>query len=221
MCSLGSFGIQCTQRGTKNSFSKEKSELASAGARQTSKLRQRYLRASLMQDISHYDTVLTSGDVLSGINEDCAAVQNAISQKVGNAIHHITTVIASFTMAIVRGWKLALVMLALMPLIAVAGAVLAKVMTSGSTERAEAYSKANTMSSQSITNMRTVQSFQAQNGMLTRYSSLLDYPRRISIKLSTFSGMAQGFINGVVFVTCDSPILQKQPEICNMGFMSR
>jgi ATP-binding cassette, subfamily B (MDR/TAP), member 1 len=154
-----------------------------------------------MQDISHYDTKLTSGQVLSGINEDCAAVQNAISQKVGNAIHNLTTVVAALTLAIIRGWKLALVMIALMPLIAVAGGILAKVFTSGTTQRAEAYAKANTMSSQAISNVRTVQSFQAEESMLSRYTDLLEYPRKISVRLSAYSGMAQGFINLVIFVT--------------------
>jgi ATP-binding cassette, subfamily B (MDR/TAP), member 1 len=173
-----------------------------AGARQALKLRQRYLRAALRQDITHFETELTSGQVLSGIKEDCSAVQNAISQKVGNAIHHLATVVASLTLAIVRGWRLALVMLALMPLIAAAGGVLAKVLTSGSTKRAEAYAKANTMSNQAISNMRTVQSFQAEEGILSQYSDLLDFPRRISIRLSAFSGIAQGFVNAVIFVTC-------------------
>ena len=138
---------------------------------------------------------------MSGLNADCTAVQNAISEKVGNVIHHMTTVVAALIMAIVRGWKLALVMIALMPLIAVAGALLANLTTSGTKQQAEAFSKANGMSSQAILNMRTVQSFQAEPGVLERFSDLLDYPRKIAIRLSTYSGMAAGTVNGVVFLT--------------------
>jgi ATP-binding cassette, subfamily B (MDR/TAP), member 1 len=60
-----------------------------SGTRQVARLRQRYLEASLKQEQAYYDTQATSGDVLSGLNEDCQAVQNAISEKVGNAIHHV------------------------------------------------------------------------------------------------------------------------------------
>lgn len=173
-----------------------------AGARIASKWRQRYLKAALHQDISHYDTELTSGDVVSGLNADCSAVQNAISEKVSLVIHHMTTVVAALIMAIVRGWKLALVMIALMPLIAVAGAVLAKVVTMGTTKQAEAFAKANGVASQSILNIRTVQSFQAEPGILKRFAGMLDAPRKMAIKLSTFQGGATGFVNAVVFVTC-------------------
>ena len=60
-----------------------------SGTRQVARLRQRYLEASLKQEQAYYDTQATSGDVLGGLNEDCQAVQNAISEKVGNAIHNV------------------------------------------------------------------------------------------------------------------------------------
>jgi ATP-binding cassette, subfamily B (MDR/TAP), member 1 len=50
--------------------------------RQAARLRQRYLEAALLQDVTYYDTDATTGDILSGLNEDCTAVQNAISEKV-------------------------------------------------------------------------------------------------------------------------------------------
>jgi ABC-type multidrug transport system fused ATPase/permease subunit len=56
--------------------------LLHAGQRQTARLRQRYLEAALMQDITFYDRDFTTGDILSGLNDDCTSVQNAISEKV-------------------------------------------------------------------------------------------------------------------------------------------
>lgn len=53
-----------------------------AGARQAARLRERYLQRALHQEISYYDTTLTSGAVLGGLNEDCTAIQNALSEKV-------------------------------------------------------------------------------------------------------------------------------------------
>ena len=49
-----------------------------SGTRQVSRLRQRFLEASLKQEQAYYDVHATSGDVLSGLNEDCNAVQAAI-----------------------------------------------------------------------------------------------------------------------------------------------
>jgi ABC-type multidrug transport system fused ATPase/permease subunit len=173
-----------------------------AGARITSKLRQKYLRAALHQDIAHFDTELTSGDIVNGLNADCNAVQNAISDKVGATIHHMVTVFAALILALVRGWKLALVMIALLPLIAVAGGILAKLLTWGTTKQSEAYAKANGVSGQTILNMRTVQSFQAESTMLNKFVDLLALPRKIAIQLSLYTGMGTGFVNAIIFVTC-------------------
>ena len=49
-----------------------------SGTRQVSRLRQRFLEASLKQEQAYYEVHATSGDVLSGLNEDCNAVQAAI-----------------------------------------------------------------------------------------------------------------------------------------------
>lgn len=118
-------------------------------------------------------------------------------------MHHLVTFVASIAIAFWRGWKLTLVMLAVMPLIAVAGGILAKVLTWGTSRRAEAYEKANVVASQSISNIRTVASFQAEEPIYKRFSDMLDYPRRISAKLALYNGMAGGSINLAVFLACD------------------
>ena len=87
------------------------------------------------------------------------------------------TFVCAVIIALEAGWKLALVMFALMPLIAVAGALIAKVMTAGSAKLAEGYSKANVASSQAISNIRTIASFQVR------------HPLRQSQHLSTANDM--------------------------------
>jgi ATP-binding cassette, subfamily B (MDR/TAP), member 1 len=173
-----------------------------SGSRQVARLRQRYLAASLNQEQEYYDTQATSGDILSGLNQDCHAVQNAISEKVGNTIHHVGTFVVSVGISLYRGWELALVMFALMPLIAGAGAVIAKLMTAGASIMANGYAKANVSSTQAVANIRTVASFQAEEKSLETYSNLLEEPRRTQTKLSTYAGMAGGFVNCAVFITC-------------------
>ena len=118
---------------------------------------------------------------------------------------HGVTVVASIIMAVAHGWKLGLVMLALMPLIAVAGGILAKLTTWGTAQQTEAFSKANGLSGQAIQNMRTVQSCQAQDGILKKFSDLLEAPRKVSVNLAVFTGVAGGFVNMCIFTTCVPP----------------
>lgn len=117
----------------------------------------------------------------------------------------MVTFVAAIAIAFWRGWQLTLVMIALLPLIAIAGGILAKVLTWGTTRRAEAYEKANTVASQSIANIRTVASFQAEEPVFKRFADMLDYPRKISAKLSLYNGMAGGSINAAVFLAYVTP----------------
>lgn len=64
---------------------------ASAGVRQGNRIRHAYLAAVLQQEVAFFDTDTSSGKLLNGLNEDTLAIQSAISEKVGNFVHHLCT----------------------------------------------------------------------------------------------------------------------------------
>lgn len=173
-----------------------------AGVRRAATLRQRYLAAVLTQEIAYYDTTQTSGAVMDGLNVDCASVQAATSEKIGHTINNLTQFLLGLAVGFVRGWKLSLVMIAVFPVIAAAGAIMAKAATSGDAQNAEAYAAANVTASQAITHVRTVAAFQAEEPILQRYSDLLALPKRVSVRVSALTGAANGSINASIFLTC-------------------
>lgn len=122
-------------------------------------------------------------------------------------IHHIVTFFVSIGISLYRGWKLALVLLALTPLIAAAGFALARIMTWGSKRMSEGYAKANVTSSQAIGNIRTVASFQAEPMLYDKYVQSLETPTRTSVKIYTFNGIAGGCVKAAIFVTCALALL--------------
>lgn len=178
---------------------------ACVGVRRTARLRQRYLAAALAQDIATYDTTLTAGAVITGLNADCAAVQAATSERVGHTINNLTQFFLGLAIGFVRGWKLSLVMVAVFPVIASAGAIVAKVATAGDAQNAAAYAAANGAAAQAVANIRTVAAFQAEGVLLARYKELLAHPRRMSVRMSVLTGTANGSINASVFLTCAPP----------------
>ena len=58
------------------------------GNRQANRLRTRFLRAVLHQDVAFFDVHSTTGGLVQGLNEDSIDVQNAISEKLGAFLHH-------------------------------------------------------------------------------------------------------------------------------------
>lgn len=52
------------------------------GERQAAKMRMAYLKSMLSQDIGHFDTEASTGEVIAAITTDVLVVQDAISEKV-------------------------------------------------------------------------------------------------------------------------------------------
>ena len=68
-----------------------RTKVVNAGVRQTSRMRHAYLASVLQQEVAYFDTDTSSGKLLSGLNEDVMTIQNGISEKAGNFVHHIFT----------------------------------------------------------------------------------------------------------------------------------
>ncbi|RRT70896.1 hypothetical protein B296_00016441 [Ensete ventricosum] len=137
------------------------------GERQSTKMRIKYLEAALNQDVRYFDTEVRTSDVVFAINADAVTVQDAISEKVrlslrglqsiemlicavvvflqlGNFIHYIATFVSGFVVGFTAVWQLALVTLAVVPLIAIIGGIHTFTLTklSSKSQDALAYSSA-------------------------------------------------------------------------------
>ena len=52
------------------------------GERSAQRIRGKYLRAVLRQDVSFFDTQLSTGDIMHGISSDVAQIQEVMGEKV-------------------------------------------------------------------------------------------------------------------------------------------
>lgn len=52
------------------------------GERSSQRIRTEYLRAVLRQDISFFDTEISTGDIMHGISSDVAQIQEVMGEKV-------------------------------------------------------------------------------------------------------------------------------------------
>nr|GEW59948.1 ABC transporter B family member 1 [Tanacetum cinerariifolium] len=67
-----------------------------AGKKQSTKMRIKYLEATLSQDIQFFNTEVRTSDVVFAINTDVVMVQDAISEKLENFIHYMATFVSGF-----------------------------------------------------------------------------------------------------------------------------
>ncbi|KAF2289882.1 hypothetical protein GH714_039013 [Hevea brasiliensis] len=146
------------------------------GERQTTRMRIKYLEAALNQDIQYFDTEVRTSDVVFAINTDAVMVQDAITV-----------------------WQLALVTLAVVPLIAVIAAIHTNTLAKLSGKSQEALSQAGNIVEQTIVQIRVVLAFVGESRALQGYSSALKVAQRVGYKSGFAKGMGLGATYFVVF----------------------
>lgn len=74
------------------------------------KYRKEYLNAVIRQNIAYFDK-LGSGEIATRITNDTTAIQEAISEKLGNVVMGLSCFITAVVIGLARQWKVALVLL--------------------------------------------------------------------------------------------------------------
>ncbi|KAK7267734.1 hypothetical protein RIF29_20413 [Crotalaria pallida] len=169
------------------------------GERQSTKMRIKYLEAVLNQDIQFFDTEVRTSDVVSAINTDAVMVQDAISEKLGNFIHYIATFVSGFVVGFTAVWQLALVTLAVVPMIVAIAAIHMTTMAKLSGKSQEALSQAGNIVEQTIVQIRVVLAYVGETRSLQAYTSSLRVAQKIGYKNGFAKGMGLGATYFVVF----------------------
>ncbi|CAN6807639.1 unnamed protein product [Brassica oleracea] len=170
------------------------------GERQTTKMRIKYLEAALNQDIQFFDTEVRTSDVVSAINTDAVMVQDAISEKLGNFIHYMATFVSGFIVGFTAVWQLALVTIAVVPLIAVIGGIHTTTLSKLSNKSQESLSQAgNIVEQQTVVQIRVVMAFVGESRASQAYSSALKTAQKLGYKTGFAKGMGLGATYFVVF----------------------
>ncbi|CAG8533060.1 15494_t:CDS:2 [Funneliformis mosseae] len=169
-----------------------------SGERQAKRIRELYYTAILRQDIAFFDTVST-GDVTTRISGDTSLYQEGISEKVGLILQQFATFIGGFAVAYTTGWKLSLVLTAIIPLLAVAGGVMAKAISNDASQGQDAYAEAGGIAEQVLSGIRTVVSFGGEKRELARYNNKLNDAYKIGVKKAFISGAGLGAMMFIMF----------------------
>ncbi|XP_021297791.1 ABC transporter B family member 19 [Herrania umbratica] len=167
------------------------------GERQVSTLRKKYLEAVLKQDVGFFDTDARTGDIVFSISTDTLLVQDAISEKVGNFIHYLSTFLAGLVVGFVSAWRLALLSVAVIPGIAFAGGLYAYTLTGLTSKSRESYANAGIIAEQAIAQVRTVYSYVGESKALNSYSDAIQNTLKLGYKAGMAKGLGLGCTYGI------------------------
>ncbi|KAK4417676.1 ABC transporter B family member 19 [Sesamum alatum] len=167
------------------------------GERQVGAMRKKYLEAVLKQDVGFFDTDARTGDIVFSVSTDTLLVQDAISEKVGNFIHYLSTFLAGLVVGFVSAWRLALLSVAVIPGIAFAGGLYAYTLTGLTSKSRESYANAGIIAEQSIAQVRTVYSYVGESKALSAYSDLIQNTLKLGYKAGMAKGLGLGCTYGI------------------------
>jgi ATP-binding cassette subfamily B (MDR/TAP) protein 1 len=113
------------------------------GERQSARIRIKYLRAMLAQDIAFFDKDASTGEIVSRISNDTLVVQEAIGEKMGIFLHYLAMFVAGICVSLSALWQITLVTFSVLPIIAVTGGIYITYKTTQASQSQEAYMMAS------------------------------------------------------------------------------
>lgn len=163
--------------------------------------RRQYLESLVRQDIAFFDKE-DSGALLARVVSDTNAIQEALSSKLAVCLQHFGAALVGVIIGLVKGWKMALVLLAVMPLLGTAGALFGKTMQAGQKEQSEAYAKASALAKETIGAVRVVAAYGGEERFMAAFAAAC-LPAEKSERRSALSGgFSVGFLWLTMFGTC-------------------
>ncbi|KAJ1966962.1 hypothetical protein IWQ62_002142, partial [Dispira parvispora] len=171
-----------------------------AAERQCRRVRELYYESILRQEISWFDTV-SSGELTSRISGDVNILQEGIASKLGIFVQYVVCFITGFVIAFVKGWRLALVLLAVFPLMAICGALMAKSLSEGTSAGQTSYAGAGAVAEEVISGIRTVMAFGAQDHEVDRYESKVNIALKAGLRKAWISGLGLGVMMLLIYLT--------------------
>ncbi|XP_042513446.1 ABC transporter B family member 4-like [Macadamia integrifolia] len=188
------------------------------GERQAARIRNLYLKTILRQDIGFFDKETNTGEVIGRMSGDTVLIQDAMGEKVGKFIQLITTFVAGFVIAFIKGWLLTLVMISTIPALVISGAAMSIVISKMASRGQTAYSKASNIVEQTIGSIRTVASFTGEKLAILSYNKSLTSAYKSGVQEGLASGLGLGSVMCIIFCSYALAVWYGAKLIINKGY---
>ncbi|EOA25272.1 hypothetical protein CARUB_v10018587mg [Capsella rubella] len=169
------------------------------GERQASRMREKYLRAVLRQDVSYFDLHVTStSDVITSVSSDTLVIQDVLSEKLPNFLMNASAFVASYIVGFIMLWRLTIIGFPFIVFLLIPGLMCGRALVSISRKIRQEYSEAGSIAEQAISLVRTVYAFGSEKKMVSKFSAALQGSVNLGVRQGLAKGLAIGS-NGISY----------------------
>lgn len=159
----------------------------------TTSLRIKLFSHFITRDMEFFDNPKNSpGELSSALSKDCLTVNTIVSSSYGAIFSAAGSFACGIVIAMIASWRLALVSLSVSPLIVLAGYIESQQMGGGEAgiDKADTYESKTFQ--ETVTNMRTVSSLNAQADLIRRFDGYVDKEDTVSTGKKVFISLLYG-----------------------------
>jgi ATP-binding cassette subfamily B (MDR/TAP) protein 1 len=160
--------------------------------RQVMKIRRTYLEAVLRQEVSFFDSDISTSEIIHTISTDTSLIQQLLSEKVPIFLMHISVFITGLVFSAYFSWRLTVVAIPTLVLLLIPGLIYGKYLVHLSKKSFKEYTKANSIVEQALSSIKTILSFTAETQIIKKYSEVLERHKKLGLKQGLAKGLAVG-----------------------------
>lgn len=185
-----------------------------ASQRLAQRVRDRYLRNLLRQDMAFFDN-LQSGDVSSRLNGDVAAIESGTNEKVGVALTCISFCVTAYIIGFIKNARLAGMMVSLIPAFLLMATIGGHFVGKFSTKLSTSFGSASAIASEALSHVGLVHALGANVRLEDKFRGHLGDARSQGIKKATAAAVQAGLLYFIAFSASALGYWEGSREVAN------
>ncbi|EGC38752.1 hypothetical protein DICPUDRAFT_148530 [Dictyostelium purpureum] len=172
-----------------------------AGQKFVARIRRNLFAAIVTQEVAFFDQNRT-GELVSRLSSDSQVIQNSVTVNVSMLFRYTIQIIGGIILLFITNWKLTLLMLSIVPVLAIATVFYGKKIKQLGKQFQDELAKSSTTGEEVLSNIRVVRSFSKEQKFIDLYSKDINGSYLVGKSLA----VATGVFSGIVFLVAQLAI---------------